>query len=77
MLLDLQAIFREVFEDPTLQLSESFSMETNPDWDSVATIQIILETEARFKVHFTTDEVASVTSVQDLLDMLAVHTKQP
>jgi acyl carrier protein len=66
----LQAIFREVFDDPTLQLSEDLVVGGYPDWDSVATVQIVLATEAEFGVRFSTDGVAGIRSVKDLLAML-------
>ena len=39
-------------------------------WDSVATVQIVLEVEQEFAVRFTTDEVAGVRGVADLLHLL-------
>lgn len=69
----LQSIFRDVFDDPTLKLSEQTSIETLPDWDSVATVHIVLAAEAEFGVRFTTDEVAGVRSVADLLKVLEAN----
>lgn len=69
----LQSIFRDVFDDPTLRLSEEMSVGNFPDWDSVATVQIVLATEAEFGVRFTTDEVATIRSVGDILRLLEAH----
>jgi acyl carrier protein len=66
----LQHIFREVFDDATLQLSPELAMANCPDWDSVATVQLVLATEAEFGLRFTTDEVAQVRSVADLLALI-------
>ena len=70
----LQSIFRDVFDDPTLRLSEEMSVGNFPDWDSVATVQIVLATEAEFGVRFTTDEVATIRSVADISNLLKAHT---
>lgn len=69
----LQRIFREIFDDPNLVLSSETSAATLRDWDSVATVQIAIATEAEFRVRFTTDEVAELRSVADLLRFLDVH----
>ena len=63
----LQEIFRDVIDDESLVLTESYSTQDNDDWDSVAMIQILLAIEAEFGVKFTTDEVANIKSVADIL----------
>ncbi len=69
----LQGVFRDILEDPTLQVTEELSTANCPAWDSVATVQIILATEDEFGVRFTTDEVAHVKSAGDILRLLKVH----
>ena len=69
----LQAIFREVFTDPQLQLTKDLSVANFPDWDSVATVHIVLAAEAEFGVRLTTAEVASIVSVADILRLLERH----
>lgn len=71
----LQSIFRDVFSDPQLVLTEDMSPADLPDWDSVAMVHIILAAEAEFGVRFSTDEVAAVSSVADILHALERHTK--
>jgi acyl carrier protein len=66
-LFRLQRIFREVFDDPSLTVAGDFSMQSYPDWDSVATVHIVLAAEEEFAMRFTTDEVAAIRSVADLL----------
>lgn len=71
----LQSIFRDVFSDPKLILTRDMSPASLPDWDSVATVHIVLAVEAEFDVRFSTDEVASVASVADLLGYLEKYGK--
>ena len=63
----LQEIFRDVIDDESLVLTESYSTHDNDDWDSVAMVQILLAVEAEFGVKFSTDEVANIKSVNDIL----------
>ena len=66
----LQEIFRDIIDDESLELTESYSTQDNDDWDSVAMVQILLAVEAEFGVKFTTDEVANIKSVADILKKL-------
>ena len=63
----LQRIFRDTFDDPGLELRPELSIATYPDWDSVATVNLVLAIEHEFGIRFTMDEVAAVRSVQDIL----------
>jgi len=71
----LQSIFRDVFSNPQLILSEDMSTSNFADWDSVAMVHIILAAEAEFGVRFNTDEVAAVSSVTDILRLLKNHER--
>ncbi|HVU38377.1 MAG TPA: phosphopantetheine-binding protein [Opitutales bacterium] len=66
----LQEIFRDVLDQPALRLSEEFSTSDCPEWDSVATVQIVLATEADFGIRVPMDTVAHLRRVGELLDLL-------
>ncbi len=66
----LQEIFRDVLDRPALRLSEEFSTSDCPEWDSVATVQIVLATEAAFGIRVPMDTVAHLRRVGELLDLL-------
>ncbi len=63
----IQRIFRDVLDEPDLDVDESFSMQDHEDWDSVATVQIVLAIEESFGKRLSTDEVAEISSVADIL----------
>jgi acyl carrier protein len=67
----LQAIFREIFDQPGLLLTPELGPATIPEWDSVATVQLVLAVEQEFGVRLSTDEVASLRSAGDFLKILA------
>ncbi len=66
----LQEIFREVLDKPELRLTENFSMADCPEWDSVATVQIVLATEAAFNVRVPVETVAGLQRAGELLALL-------
>ena len=67
----LQQVFREVFENDKLALSDSLSPETMPQWDSVAHVKLIIGCEEEFGVKFSTEETVESTSVAQLKAVLA------
>jgi acyl carrier protein len=66
----LQSVFQDVFDDPSIRLTSELSPATYPDWDSVATVRLILSIESEFSIRFTTDQVAGIKSVQNLLAVI-------
>lgn len=54
----LQAIFREVFEDPTLVLEDQMTAADVDGWDSLAHINLIIAVERQMGVRFATAEIS-------------------
>ncbi len=66
----LQSIFQDIFDDPSIRLAPEFSPASYADWDSVATVRLVLSIESEFDIRFTTDQVAGIKSVKDMLSAL-------
>jgi acyl carrier protein len=69
----VQAIFRDVFDDPKLVLQYGMKASDAPEWDSLNHINLIVALETEFNVTFDEDEIAGVTSVEDIFAHLARH----
>jgi acyl carrier protein len=67
----LQQIFREAFDNDRLSLSDSLSLDTMPEWDSIAHVELIVGCEEEFGVKFTIEETVESTSVAKLKAVLA------
>lgn len=67
----LQQVFREVFENNKLTLSDALSPETMPQWDSLAHVKLIMASEEEFGVKFSIEETVESTSVGQLKAVLA------
>jgi acyl carrier protein len=65
----LQSIFRDVL-DPTLVLSDDLDASTVPTWDSLNHITLIVEIEQQFEIELTTDELADLRNVGDMVTLL-------
>lgn len=54
----VQELFQEVFEDPNLEISDEMTAHDVEQWDSLEHINLIIATENRFKIKFTTAEMS-------------------
>lgn len=58
--LQLQAIFRLVFDEPDLVLRPEMTAADVPGWDSLAHINLIVAVERTMKVRFATAEISKL-----------------
>lgn len=56
----LQEVFRQVFDDPTLEIHETMDAASLPEWDSLQHITLMIATEKAFGVRFNTSEIAAL-----------------
>lgn len=67
VLVGVTAIFREVFNDPGLELTPRSTQDEVPGWDSMTHISLIVEAECRFGILFQAAEIESLHSVGELV----------
>ena len=70
-LQSLTSVFREVFDEPTLVLHEDMTATDIANWDSLNHIDLIVAVERKFKVKFTTRDVAALKTVGELAELTA------
>ena len=63
----LTAIFRDVFDDDTIALTDETAAKDIEDWDSLAHIQIIVAAEKAFGVKYSTDEIKNTENVGEFI----------
>lgn len=63
-------IFRDVFDDDELVISDSTNSEDIEDWDSLEHIQLIIGMEKEFKVKFDIKTVNSLENVGQMVDLI-------
>ena len=63
-------VFREIFDDPELEISNETNASDIEGWDSFNHITLIVELEDKFDIQFTTKEIGSMTCVGDLYEIL-------
>ena len=71
----LTDVFRDLFEDPSLQISDATSARDVQGWDSLAHVNLVVATEKAFGLSFTTKEVMALANVGDLIRLIERRAK--
>ncbi|MCI8378542.1 MAG: acyl carrier protein [Lachnospiraceae bacterium] len=67
---DLQEVFREVFDDDTIEIAPEMTAADIEDWDSLAHVELIVAVEKAFQTKFTTQEIKGLKNVGDFMDLI-------
>ena len=67
----LCAVFREVFKNDGLEITDATTAADVDGWDSLSHIGLIFRIEKAFKIRFTTKEVITFKNVGELIDAVA------
>jgi acyl carrier protein len=66
----LTPIFRDVFNDDALVVTEGMTAAEVPTWDSLSNINMIIAVEKAFGVKFSIKDVRNLKNVGELLDLI-------
>ncbi len=69
----IQSLFRDIFDDEDLLVTEETVAADVEDWDSFAQMQIIMAIEDMFGIKFSTDEVTGFKNVGDIVKAIENH----
>jgi len=62
----LTEVFRQVFDDPEIELTPQTTADDIEGWDSLSHVNLIMAVETRFDIRFKPKEVLSFKNVGDL-----------
>lgn len=71
----LNRVFREVFDDETLKITEKTSAKDVDGWDSLMHITLIAEVEDAFHVKFSMKEVTGMQNVGEMAALIERKAK--
>lgn len=66
----LQNVFRDVFDDESIVISEGMTAADIEDWDSLMHMNLILNIEQEFGIEFTTNEIMKANNVGEFIEMI-------
>lgn len=71
----LTLVFRDVFDDPALEISNATTAKDVVGWDSLTYVNLIVAVEKAFGVSFTTKDVKTLANVGSLIELIAKRLK--
>lgn len=72
----LNEVFRDVFDDDTIEVGESTTADDIEDWDSLNHITLIDAVESEFGVRFTMGEVSGMKNVGEMAEIIRARGKK-
>ena len=70
----LNEVFRDVFGDSSISVTEKTTADDIEDWDSLAHISLIVSIEKHFQVKFSLKQVSELKSFGKIADALETMT---
>ncbi|MCI9083646.1 MAG: acyl carrier protein [Lachnospiraceae bacterium] len=70
VLLELNKVFCQVFDDEDLRITEETTAADIEDWDSLEHINLIVACEKKFSMKFDISEIAKMKNVGDMAKMI-------
>ena len=73
----LNEIFRDIFDDDSLVITETTTANDVEDWDSIEHINLIDAVEKEFGMKFKMQEVSGMKNVGEMVQSLAERCAEP
>ena len=70
ILKGLNDIFMQVFKDENLNISYDTTAEDIQEWDSFSNIELILDIESKFGIHFDLKELVNISNAGKLAEYI-------
>ena len=67
---ELNEIFRDVFDDDTIEVTEATTSDDIEDWDSLEHINLVVAVENTFHIKFKMGEVNSMKIVGEMVEII-------
>ena len=66
----LNSVFRDVFDDDSIMVSDTTTADDIEDWDSLEHINLIVAIEQEFGIKFNMGEVTKMKNVGEMVDVI-------
>jgi acyl carrier protein len=70
LLPEIQRIFCDVFDDPSLVITRDSNASTVEDWDSLAHVNLVTAIEKKYRIRFALGELQELKNVGDMMDLI-------
>jgi len=72
----LNRVFREVFDDDSIEIFDEMTAKDIPEWDSLMHIILVVAVEKEFIVRLNAAQVGQLKNVGEMLDLLEKHNNR-
>ncbi|MDB4042860.1 acyl carrier protein [Gammaproteobacteria bacterium] len=72
VLLKLQEIFRDIFDEANMHIENETNAEDIEDWDSLNHVNLITAVEQEFSIRFALGELGELQDVGSMIDFIMV-----
>jgi len=76
IIAELQPIFRDVFDQPSLELQPQTNASNVEGWDSLAHINLVMAVESHYKIKFALGELQGLRNVGEMAEMIGRKLKK-
>ncbi len=70
VLSSVQDIFRDIFDDQLLEITDATSAEDIEDWDSMNHLNLVSAIEKKFSIRFALGELQTLNNVGAMIDLM-------
>jgi acyl carrier protein len=67
---ELQEIFRDLFDDDTIHITDRTTAADIKGWDSLRNVKLMVRIERGFAVRFRAEEIVALKNVGDLIKLI-------
>jgi acyl carrier protein len=67
---ELQGVFRDLFADESIELSERSSAADIQGWDSLNNVRILVMVEKTFSIRFSSSEITGLANIRELINVI-------
>ena len=71
ILTELQPIFRDIFDDESITVTNESSPENMEDWDSLVQVRLVMAISRHFGIRFELDEMTRLKNVGEICALIA------
>jgi acyl carrier protein len=66
----LQEVFRDVFDDDTIEIYNEMTANNIEEWDSLSHVLLIVAVEKKFNIEFQTAEIIKLQNVGEFIKLV-------
>lgn len=70
ILSEIEGIFRDLFDEEDITLTEQTSAADIDDWDSITHVQLLVLIEKHYNITFTSKEIQQFKTVGDIVNCI-------